>query len=101
MPSLDEVYHSVTESIEYAEAAMSKARTSVEKAQASKENRNKVVSKASEIVNVLLEPATQVVNLLDGIGAMFPPCKVASNILAVRAMSLLPQLGSLSSAGSS
>jgi hypothetical protein len=61
---------------------MSKARTSVEKAQASKENRHKVVSKASEIVNALLEPASQVANLLDGIGALFPPCKVASNTLA-------------------
>jgi hypothetical protein len=101
MPLLEEVYHNVTESIGYAETVMSKARTSVEKAQASKENRNKVVSKASEIVNALLEPAMQVANLLDGIGAMFPPCKVASNILAVRAMSPLPQLVSLSNAGSS
>jgi hypothetical protein len=88
-PLLDEVYHSVTESIEYAEATMSKARTSVEKARASKENRNKVVSKASEIVNALLEPASQVANLLDGIGAMFPPCKVASNILAVSVVSAI------------
>lgn len=77
----------MTESIEYAEVAMSKARTSVEKARASKENRQKVVSKASEIVNALLEPASQVANLLDGIGALFPPCKIASNTLAVRAIS--------------
>ena len=82
-----EVYQNVTESIEYAEAAMSKARTSVEKARTSKENRQKVVSKASEIVNALLEPASQVANLLDGIGALFPPCKVASNTLAVRNIS--------------
>ncbi|KAH9994636.1 hypothetical protein BJV77DRAFT_1066635 [Russula vinacea] len=47
-----------------------------------KDNRHKVVSKASEIVNALLEPASQVANLLDGIGALFPPCKVASNTLA-------------------
>jgi len=87
MPSVDEVYQSVAQSIEYAEATMAKTRTNVEKAQASKENRNKVVSKASEIVNALLEPASQVVNLLDGIGALFPPCKLASNILAVRAIS--------------
>jgi len=87
MPSVDEVYQSVTKSIEYAEATMAKTRTSVEKAQASKENRNKVVSKASEIVNALLEPASQVANLLDGIGALFPPCKLASNILAVCAIS--------------
>lgn len=66
---------------------MSKTRTSVEKARASKENRQKVVSKASEIVNALLEPASQVANVLDGIGAFFPPCKVASNTLAVRAIS--------------
>jgi len=66
---------------------MSKARTSVEKARTSKENRQKVVSKASEIVNALLEPASQVANLLDGIGALFPPCKIASNTLAVRAIS--------------
>jgi len=77
----------VTESIEYAEAVMSKARTGVEKARVSKENRNRVVSKASEIVHALLEPASQVANLLDGIGAMIPPCKVASNILAVCAVS--------------
>ena len=74
----------MTESIEYADVAMSKARAGVEKARASKENRQKVVSKASEIVNALLEPASQVANLLDGIGALFPPCKVASNTLAVR-----------------
>ncbi|KAI0251008.1 hypothetical protein BJV78DRAFT_1213669 [Lactifluus subvellereus] len=79
---LDEVYQGVTESLEYAETAMSKARTNVEKAQASKENRNKVVSKASEIVNALLEPALQVANLLDGISGIFPPCKVASNTLS-------------------
>jgi hypothetical protein len=66
---------------------MSKARTSVEKARTSKENRQKVISKASEIVNALLEPASQVANLLDGIGALFPPCKVASNTLAVRVIS--------------
>ena len=66
---------------------MSKTRTSVEKARASKENRQKVVSKASEIVNALLEPASQVANLLDGLAAMFPPCKIASNTLAVRAIS--------------
>lgn len=85
-PLPGEVYQNVTESIEYAEEAMSKARTSVEKAQTSKESRRKVVSKASEIVNALLEPASQVANLLDGIGALFPPCKVASNTLAVRAV---------------
>ncbi|KAH9960627.1 hypothetical protein BC827DRAFT_1268032 [Russula dissimulans] len=62
---------------------MSKARTSVEKARNSKGNQNKVVSKASEVVNALLEPASQVVNLLNGIGAFFPPCKVASNTLSV------------------
>lgn len=66
---------------------MSKARTSVEKAQASKENRQKVVSKASEIVKALLDPALQVADLLDGIGALFPPCKITSNTLAVRATS--------------
>ncbi len=86
MPLPGEVYQNVTASIEYAEVAMSKARTSVEKARASKEGRQKVVSKASEIVNALIEPASQVANLLDGIGALFPPCKIASNTLAVRAV---------------
>jgi hypothetical protein len=81
----DEVYQNVTASIEYAEAVMSKTRTSVEKARVSKENRNKVVSKASEIVNALLEPASQVANLLDGIGAFFPPCLATGTALAVRA----------------
>ena len=81
----------MTESLEYAEATMSKARAGVEKAQTSKENRNKVVSKASEIVNALLEPASQVANLLDGLGGIFPPCKVASNTLAVRAFFPAPR----------
>jgi len=71
------------ESIEYAKVAMAKARTDVEKACASKEDRNKVVSKASEVVNALLEPASQVANLLDGICASFPLCKLASNTLCV------------------
>jgi uncharacterized coiled-coil DUF342 family protein len=86
MLSPAEVNQNVTESIEYAEVAMSKTRASVEKARSSKENRQKLVSKASEIVNALLEPASQVANLLDGISALFPPCKVASNTLAVRAI---------------
>ncbi len=88
-PSPGEVYQSVTASIEYADVAMLKARTGVERAQASKENRRKVVSKASEIVNILLDPALQVANLLDGIGGLFPPCKVASNTLAVRAVNAI------------
>lgn len=63
---------------------MSKARTSVEKAKASKDNRNKIVSKASGIVNALLEPASQVANLLNGLGGLFAPCGVAGNMLKVR-----------------
>lgn len=59
---------------------MSKARTSIEKAHVLKEDQNRVVSKASGIVNALLEPAPQAAKFLDGIRAMFPPCKVARNI---------------------
>ncbi|KAI0051584.1 hypothetical protein FA95DRAFT_1554409 [Auriscalpium vulgare] len=80
--AIDEVFESATRSIEYAEAVMSKTRASVEKTQRSQETRNKIISKASEIVNALLEPASQVANLLDGLGGVFPPCKVASNALA-------------------
>ena len=64
---------------------MSKARTGGVKARTSKD---KVVSKASEVVNALLEPALQVANFLDGVGAFFPPCKVASNALSVSAISI-------------
>ena len=59
------------------------ARANVEMAKSSKEDRNKVVAKASEVVGPLLAPSRHVVNLLSGLGALFPPCKQVSHSLAV------------------
>jgi hypothetical protein len=75
--------------MDYAQNVMTKAQVSLAKVQANKDTRNKVISKASDIVNALLDPALQVANLLDGLGGMFPPCKVASNTLQVRRSSVL------------
>ena len=75
---------SALKSIEYAEATMERTKTQIDKSTAAKDSRSKAVSKASSIVSALLDPALQVANLLDGVGALFPPCKVASNTLNVR-----------------
>ncbi|KAI0055964.1 hypothetical protein BV25DRAFT_1921375 [Artomyces pyxidatus] len=80
--SIDEVFLNATNSIQYAEIVMARTQGAVQKAQTSKDGRNKAVAKASEIVNALLEPAAQVANLLDGLGGGFPPCKLAGNVLA-------------------
>ncbi|EJD06690.1 uncharacterized protein FOMMEDRAFT_17172 [Fomitiporia mediterranea MF3/22] len=81
MIGIDQIFKNATKSIEDAEAAMSRAKTSVEKAKVSKEGRNKVVAKASEIVKALLEPASQVSNLLNFLGNFYPPCGTAGTIL--------------------
>ena len=62
---------------------MSVVRPNVESAISSKEDRNKVVAKANEVVGALLTPSRHVVNLLRGLGALFPPCKQVSSTLAV------------------
>jgi hypothetical protein len=62
---------------------MSVARANVEMAKSSKEDRNKVIAKASEVVGPLLAPGRHVVKLLSGLGALFPPCKQVSSALAV------------------
>jgi len=62
---------------------MSMARANVEMAKSSNANRNKVVAKASEVVGSLLAPSRHVVDLLSGLGALYPPCKQVSNSLAV------------------
>lgn len=71
-------------SIQNAQLMMANNKAGLDKTLANKESRNKIISKASGVVNALLDPAHQVANLLDGLGGMFPPCKVASNTLAVR-----------------
>ncbi|KAI0320000.1 hypothetical protein OF83DRAFT_1107436 [Amylostereum chailletii] len=78
----DAVFETAMKSIEYAESTMSRTKVVLDKTKATKDARSKAVSKASSIVSALLDPALQVANLLDGVGAMFPPCKVASNTLA-------------------
>ncbi|VDC03756.1 unnamed protein product [Peniophora sp. CBMAI 1063] len=78
----DRVFEAVVKSIENAQSVMSKNKASLDKTMTNKETRNKIISKASGVVNALLDPAHQVANLLDGIGGVFPPCKVASNTLA-------------------
>ncbi len=62
---------------------MSVARANVESAKSSKEDRNKVVAKANEVVGALLTPSRHVANLLSGLSALFPPCKPVSSTLAV------------------
>lgn len=63
---------------------MSKAKPGIERAKASKENRSKVVSKASEVVNAVLEPASKVADLLKFVGNFYPACGTAGSILQVR-----------------
>jgi hypothetical protein len=80
----DVVHQKAIQSIEDAEKAMSKARGDLEKAKASKEDRNNVVLKANEVASTLLAPGRQAVRLLAGHGVLFPPCKEVSKALAVR-----------------
>lgn len=63
--------------------ALAQAKASIDKDKSSKDRRNKAVSIASKAMKNMLSPAAQVANLLDGVGAIFPPCKTASNILTV------------------
>lgn len=63
---------------------MSTARANVEAAKSSKEDQNKVVAKANEVAGALLAPSRHVASLLNGLGALFPPCKQVGNSLAVR-----------------
>ncbi|KZV76858.1 hypothetical protein PENSPDRAFT_569028, partial [Peniophora sp. CONT] len=79
---LDRVFKAVVKSIENAQSVMAKNKAGLDKTLTNKESRNKIISKASGVVNALLDPAHQVANLLDGVGGMFPPCKVVSNTLA-------------------
>ncbi|KLO11799.1 hypothetical protein SCHPADRAFT_455148 [Schizopora paradoxa] len=79
--SIDEVYKNASKSIEDAEMFMSKAKPGIEKAKASKDGRKKIVSKASEVVNALLEPASKVADLLKFVGNFYPPCTVAGSVL--------------------
>jgi hypothetical protein len=83
MSFTEEIHVKVVQSIETAAKVMSKARATVEKAKVSKGGRDKVVSKASAISSSLLAPSRQVVKMLAGHGALFPPCKQVSKSLAV------------------
>ncbi len=80
----DEMFKNAARSIADAESFMSKAKPGIEKAKASKEGRSKVVSKAGEVVNALLEPASKVADLLKFVGNFYPPCGIAGGILQVR-----------------
>ena len=71
------------QSIEGAEKAMSMARANIQTAKSSKEDRNKVVTKANEVVGALLIPSRHAVGLLSGLGALFSPFKQVSSALAV------------------
>lgn len=68
---------------------MSTTRANVQTVKSSKEDQNKVVAKANEVVGALLVPSRHVVNFLGGLGALFPPCKQVGNSLAVRVSSRL------------
>ena len=67
---------------------MSKAKPGIEKAKASKDGRKKIVSKAGEVVNALLEPASKVADLLKFVGNFYPPCTAAGSILQVSASTM-------------
>ncbi|KAH9994637.1 hypothetical protein BJV77DRAFT_293127 [Russula vinacea] len=79
---LDAVHRKVIQSIEGAEKAMSMARANIQTAKSSKEDRNKVVTKANEVVGALLIPSRHAVGLLSGLGALFSPFKQVSSALA-------------------
>jgi hypothetical protein len=86
----DAVHQKVIQSIEAAEKAMSTARPDIEKAKASKDDRNQVISKANDVASALLVPSRQVVHLLAGHGSLFPPLKQVGNAFSVRITSLSP-----------
>ena len=59
------------------------ARANVQTTKSSKKGRNKVVSKANEVVGALLTPSRHVVVFLSGLGVLFSPFKQVSSALAV------------------
>ena len=89
----DAVHRKVIQSIEGAERAMSMARADVQTTKSSKKGRNKVVSKANEVVGALLTPGRHVVVFLSGLGVLFSPFKQVSSALAVSITFLLLLLG--------
>ena len=90
----DVVHQKAIQSFDDADKAMTAARADIEKAKVSKEDRNKVVSKANEVAAALLAPGRHVVNLLAGHGVLFPPCKQVSKSLSVSAppLALTPDI---------
>ena len=62
---------------------MDEVKKSQDKYKDGKKKRTQIVSDASSFVRAMLSPARQVVVLLDGLGSIFPPCKLASNALSV------------------
>ena len=80
----DAVHQKTIQSIYEADIAMSAARADLERAKASKEDRNKVILLANQVAAALLAPSRQVVQLLAGHGVLFPPCKQVSKALSVR-----------------
>jgi hypothetical protein len=87
----DAVHRKAIESIDLAGKKMSVARANIEKANSSKEDRNKAVAKAGEVVGpALLAPSRHVIKLLRGLGGtLFLPCKQVSSSLAVSVSSWL------------
>jgi len=85
---VEPLLQSSLKSIKDAENIMEATQKRITKMQSSKENSNKLVAQGNKIVESLLEPAQHVANLLDGLGGLFGPCKLASNILAVSSMSI-------------
>ncbi|KIK63513.1 hypothetical protein GYMLUDRAFT_241984 [Collybiopsis luxurians FD-317 M1] len=77
----DEIFKNAMRSIEDAEASLNEAEPVIKKAQESKEGRNKLVSRASSVVNTLLEPAARVADVLKFIGTFYHPCLEAGNAL--------------------
>lgn len=78
------IHNQALRSIEDATALMAKTQVAVEKTKNSKDGKNKVLAKAGEIVDAMLEPASKVASLLKAAGTFYPPCGVAGDLLEVR-----------------
>ncbi|KAI5119442.1 hypothetical protein M0805_008381 [Coniferiporia weirii] len=74
----DNSYESAVKSIEEAEKTLAKIE---EKVRDSQEKKNQVLSKAGDVVKVLLEPASLVAIVLNTLGNTFSPCGIAGTAL--------------------
>ena len=77
---VEQLFQNVLKSLEEADNVMKKAE---DKAKLTKAKRGKVVSGMSNTVKFMLAPAALAADLLDGVGAMYPPCSIVGKVLGV------------------